>query len=112
MSKYVVNPNLLKENLLMKDILIFNKMITPIIIQILFWISLVGCLIIGAMMINSGLSSRYGGSMDVLVGVMLLIIGPIVSRVYCEILIVVFTINKSINDIKTELMKDRQRTEN
>jgi len=87
----------------MEDFLKFKKMFTPVIIQILFWIGVVGSVIMGIISIVGGASARYGGGGMVFVGFMLIIIGPIVSRVYCEILIVVFSINDTLTEMKNLL---------
>ena len=88
---------------IMEDFLKFKKMFTPVIIQILFWIGVVGSVIMGIISIVGGASARYGGGGMVFVGFMLIIIGPIVSRVYCEILIVVFSINDTLTEMKNLL---------
>ena len=50
----------------MNDFLKFKKMLTPIFIQILFWIGIVVCVIAGILEIVSGATAPYGGggSMD------------------------------------------------
>ena len=78
----------------MNDFLRFETMITPILIQILFWLAVVFCLIMGVVAILS--NEQYG----VAVGVAFIILGPIVTRIYSEILIVVFRINDHLRQIQ------------
>jgi hypothetical protein len=84
----------------MGDFLAFRRMITPILIQIVFWLGLVGCVAFGAYLLVKGHDNREKAA-----GAALLFGGPIVIRVYCEILIVVFRINETLTDIRTNTMR-------
>ena len=74
----------------MEDFLKFKKMLTPIIIQVLFWVGIVLCVLSGLVQI------ARGGA----VGIVVLLIGPIAVRVYCEVLIVLFTISDTLTEIR------------
>lgn len=78
----------------MKDFIRFEAMITPVLIQILFWLAVVFCLIAGMIMMVGAddIGARIGG-------LMLFIFGPIGARIYAEILIVVFRINDHLRHI-------------
>jgi len=90
----------------MNDFLSFRRMITPIFIQILFWIGAGLCIILGIAMIASGAGSRFGGGgMQVLAGVLMLLVGPLLVRVNCEILIVFFRMNDTLTDIRANTAK-------
>jgi hypothetical protein len=78
----------------MGDFLRFETMITPILIQLLFWLAVVVSLVAGIAMIRS--SEEHG----VGVGVAVIILGPIVARIYAEILMVVFRINDHLRQIQ------------
>ena len=80
------------------DFIKFKKMITPVIIQILFWIGIVGSVIFGII--------TYGGGM-VFMGILIILLGPLVVRIYCELLIVVFSINDTLTDVKN-ILKNKQ----
>jgi hypothetical protein len=83
----------------MRDFWAFRTMVTPVIIQLLFWIGAILCLIIGGIMIIMG--ATQGGPSDYLwKGVLLFLLGPLGVRVYCEILIVFFRINETLTEIK------------
>jgi NADH:ubiquinone oxidoreductase subunit 6 (subunit J) len=76
-------------------------MVTPIIIQILFWIGAVLCLVSGAIMIIYGATQPSGGESHYLwKGVALFVLGPLGVRVYCEILMIFFRINETLTEIK------------
>jgi len=84
----------------MKDFLAFRTMLTPIIIQILFWIGTVICVIVGATMVIYG-ARYFGGENHLeLKGVLLIVLGPLGVRIYCEILIVFFRINETLTEIE------------
>lgn len=76
----------------MNDYLTFKKMITPILIQGLFWLGVVGCVISGLFMF----------SQSFITGLLTILLGPIVVRLYCELIIVIFSINDSLNEIKNK----------
>ena len=78
----------------MGDFLRFDLMITPILIQILFWLAVLLCLIVGILMMAMGsdTSERVGG-------LVLFILGPILVRIYSEILIVLFRIHDHLRQI-------------
>jgi len=82
----------------------FRTMITPVIIQIIFWIGVNLCIILGIGYMVFG--SRYSTG-AVVYGLLILIFGPLLVRIYCEILIVFFRINETLTDIKHTLEERR-----
>ena len=73
------------------DFFSFRTMITPIIIQVIFWLGVVGCVIMG-------LGSLVGGR--ALYGLVLLVVGPIIVRIECELLILLFRIHDALQEIR------------
>jgi hypothetical protein len=92
-----------KENQV-NDFLSFRTMITPVIIQILFWVGVALCFIFGLGALFIG--SRYGNGGPVW-GILIIIFGPVLVRIYCEILIVFFRINETLTEIKHNLEERR-----
>lgn len=88
----------------MNDFLSFRTMITPVIIQIIFWVGVALCIIFGLAAILVG--SRYGNGGPVW-GILVLIFGPVLVRIYCEILIIFFRINETLTEIKHTLEERR-----
>ena len=74
----------------MNDILTFKKMITPVIIQIIFLIGCLGAVGYGIGMIGS----------SVLFGLFSMAGGILVVRVYCELMILLFRINDNLEAIR------------
>lgn len=92
-----------EKGLTMNDFLCFKRMITPVIIQILFWIGVVVCVILGLTAIVGGANASRGGGAMILGGLFWILLGPIVVRIYCELLIVIFTINDTLTDVRNLL---------
>ena len=73
------------------EFITFRKMITPIFIQVIFWVGVAVCVVMG-------LGSLLGGRG--LYGLGLIILGPIAVRVECELLILLFRIHDAVQDIR------------
>jgi hypothetical protein len=78
----------------MNDFLSFRKMITPIFIQIIFWIAVVFA-VIGALI------TMFQGGLSIVVGLIMLVVGPFIARIYCELLIIMFRIYDELVAIRT-----------
>lgn len=88
----------------MNDFLAFRTMITPVIIQIIFWIGVAFCIIFGIGAIFVG--SRYETG-SAFYGILILLFGPVAVRIYCEILIIFFRIHETLTEIKQTLEERR-----
>ena len=78
----------------MKDFLSFKRMLMPVLIQIVFWLGIVVCIITG---IINLIRTEW------VLGVEVLILGPILVRIACELLILFFRINETLTDINRKL---------
>ena len=74
----------------MKDIFFFDSMITPKIITFVYWLMLLGIVV-------SGFGMMFGGSF--LVGLGMIVGGAIGTRIWCELLIVLFKIHENLQSI-------------
>jgi hypothetical protein len=85
------------------DYLKFIKMITPVIIQVLFWVFAALCVIVGLIVfIGGALHNSLGGAVS---GILFIILGPVLVRIYAELLLVIFKIHEAVQTIaqkKTE----------
>jgi len=75
-----------------RDLLFFEKMIVPKIIQVIYWILLVVVLLAGIVTLFQ----------SVLAGIGLIVLGPLLVRIYCELMIVIFKINESLQVIRNK----------
>ncbi len=82
----------------MKDFFMFRKMLSPILIQILFWISII--FFIGAAVVD------LIQEINIIFALEILILGPLVARVVCELLILTFQILGELTQIKNILKKN------
>lgn len=73
------------------EFLTFRKMVTPIFIQLLFWLGVIG-------VIGAGIVTMTAGDEPVL-GILMIILGPLVVRIYAELMIVLFRIHSSLNEL-------------
>ncbi|MBM4294578.1 MAG: DUF4282 domain-containing protein [Deltaproteobacteria bacterium] len=90
----------------MKDFLAFRTMVTPVIIQVIFWVGVVLCIIIGLFLLVLG--NEIAGYKSTWTGLGLIFLGPLGVRIYCEILIIFFRINETLTEMK-HLMEERRQ---
>lgn len=85
----------------------FDTMITPMIIKILFWVGVVGSVIAGLGIAFSGIGlmtySGFEGFMTFIGGLIVIVIGLLVTRVYCELLIIFFKMHESLQRMNEKL---------
>ena len=99
-----------------KNFLSFERMITPVIIKVLFYIGLIGSLIGGiAVFIVAVIAGFSDGGVGAILfgliggligGLITAILGMLVARIYAELLILFFRINETLTDIKGLLQKN------
>ncbi|MFA6807993.1 MAG: DUF4282 domain-containing protein [Eubacteriales bacterium] len=79
----------------------FDKMITPTIIKILFLVGSACSIILGFISLFSGIAGGSGSG--ILFGLICIILGPVFTRIYCELLIIIFKINDTLNEINEKI---------
>jgi hypothetical protein len=80
----------------MRDFLRFETMITPLVIQVIFWL---------AIAIIAGIVQIAHGGTAIITGILTIIFGPLVARIYCEIVILFFRINDHLRAIQFNTQK-------
>lgn len=73
-------------------LLTFDDMITPSIIKIIYYIGVVGAVLGGIGMVFQGGTSTF-------IGLVWIVLGPLMVRVYCELLIVMFKIYQCLKEM-------------
>ncbi len=84
------------------EFLTFRRFVTPVIIQILFWIGVLFCVVSGILVMTAGSDSYYGSGpsgWQVLVGFIIIILGPLWVRIWCELLILLFRIYDELKQV-------------
>jgi len=79
-----------------KEYLFFKRMISPIIIQVFFWIGFVVAII-------AGIWSMF--TLGFINGLLILVFAPIILRISSEMGILLFRINENLVTIKNSLTK-------
>lgn len=78
----------------MKIFLDFEKMITPTVIKVIYFLGIAGVLIGGAFnLVSSLVKGNIGG---IIMGLLMMILGPIMVRVYAEFLVLGFKILEAL----------------
>ncbi len=76
-----------------KDVLLFRRMIIPLLIHILFWLSLIGGIIVFFYALSEGENGRAFLALLAIIGYRLLL----------EVLMVVFRINESLTSVRNRI---------
>ena len=89
---------------LLGDYVEFKRMITPQIIKIVFWVALVGSLLVGAGLIvkDNWFGTYYEGPARYFSGIILIVFAPVVLRIVCEVAILFFRINETLTEINNK----------
>jgi hypothetical protein len=94
------------------DFLAFRKMITPTIIQILFWLGVAAGILGGLATVIVGVlalgQSLAWALVQILLGLAIMVVGPVLVRIYCEILMLFFRMNETLTEIKQGLEGQRR----
>ena len=92
----------------MGDFLTFRRMITPVLIQVVYWILTVVVVVVGLNLLRGGGQTArtigFGPAQRVL-GLLILVIGPLVVRVYAELLILFFRMNETLTEININIQR-------
>ena len=81
----------------MKDLLFFDKMLTPKFITVIYWLLLVGVVIGGIGVMFSGYGFSFGMFFS---GLLTIVFGAIGARIWCELMIVLFKMNEALQDLR------------
>lgn len=83
----------------MKDFLSFRRMITPVLIQVVFFVGAIVCIILGIDLL----------ARDKPIGLLVLFGGPLFVRLWCEFVILFFRMNETLTDIRKDLKQSHPR---
>lgn len=83
---------------MLKSFLRFRCMITPMMVELSFWAGVLMCII------NGIKTMQIPG--EWLQGLFIILIGPIVLRVLCEVMMIFFRIYESLRDIHQALKQE------
>jgi len=79
----------------MKNVLYFDKMLTPKIITLVYWVMLFAAIVSGLVTMFSDFSI-----VNFLLGLVYAAVGAIGARIWCELLIVLFKMNEALQEVR------------
>ena len=82
----------------MRDFILFRRMLTPVLIQFIFWIGVIACIITG--------TANFFNGQGTIKALQILIFGPIFIRIVCEFFILFFRMNETLTEIKNAKQKE------
>jgi hypothetical protein len=82
------------------EFLAFRRMVTPVVIQVIFWIGVVVCVLSGLGQLFFGL--RVMSIFAIVSALFTIIAGPLLVRVWCELIILLFRIYDTLQEIKDQ----------
>jgi len=93
------------------EFLTFRRMIAPVVLQVIFWLGVVGIIVMGLITVFGGLmlmGEKYSGAMmgglaTIVVGLLYTLLGPFVLRLYFELLMMIFRIYDVLREIRDKL---------
>jgi len=74
-----------------RDVLFFDKMLTPTVIAVVYWLALIGVVVGGIVVMIS--QSFFGGLLTI-------VFGALFARIWCELVIVLFKVNDALQEIR------------
>jgi len=87
-------------------------MVTPVLIQIIFWAGIALCLAMGWIHAGNGytmlkhqIGSTSAGRIQLVIALAYLILGPVIIRVICEFWILFYRMNETLTEILNEISK-------
>ena len=84
----------------LRDLLSFEKMLTPRLAKVGFYVLSALVILTGVILMFSGMNARFGGGMRVVVGLVTTVVGPFLVRIACEQIIVIFGIYERLGEIR------------
>ncbi|HLA86352.1 MAG TPA: DUF4282 domain-containing protein [Thermoguttaceae bacterium] len=85
------------------DFWAFRTMLTPVLVQVIFWLGVIGCIAWGAYQIVLARHGETWDQLEVARGAAWVVFGPMAVRLACEAVILFFRINETLTEIKNKL---------
>ena len=80
-----------------RQIFFFDSMLTPKIINFVYWLALLGVVVSGLTSMFAGFGGLTFGKF--LMGLFIIVGGAVAARIWCELLIVLFKIHENIHKL-------------
>lgn len=76
-----------------RDVFFFDKMLTPQVITVIYWI-------VAAVIVIGGIGTMFMQSF--ITGLVAIVLGLVFARIWCELVIVVFKMNDALQAIRNQ----------
>ena len=90
----------------MKDFFNFRKLIAPVLIQIIFWVAAVSAVLGGLIVLIDAATNYYRFWAQFIPGMLLLVLGPVVARLWAEFMTVVFRTAQNVSDMRDVAVRE------
>lgn len=102
-------------NFKITDLLKLNKSLTPNFLTLYYWILLIFFVFMGTASILGGFKSfsySFTGALyDIIMGLFIIVVGVVSSRVICETIIILFKIDPKDIDVTADKVQDTENSE-
>lgn len=85
------------------EYLTFRRLMIPSLVHAIFWLGSISCGLAGLLTMLYALMGNKSGGIYILVGMALLLTGPVLLRVLCEVALVLVRIQASLEEIQRTL---------
>ncbi|MBN2218069.1 MAG: DUF4282 domain-containing protein [Pirellulales bacterium] len=92
-----------KPDATLDDFWAFRTMLAPVLIQVVFWVGALACVLYGVYLVARARSGDSWDQLQVLRGAGWAVFGPLAVRLACEVVILFFRINETLTEIKNRL---------
>jgi hypothetical protein len=87
-----------------KDFLSFKKLVMPTIIQRLFWVGVIFAFVFGiAIMVDARNREGWETAGQIAVGFGVILVFALLTRVFCEVMVVMFRINETLTELRRDM---------
>ena len=96
------------------DFLTFRLLITPWLIELVFWMGVIACIVGGSMIIGTSFDrpnptaskTDHFSATTFALGLAMMLLGPLMLRLFCELFIIIFKIHDELKEAN-----DRHRSQ-
>ena len=90
----------------LNDFITFRLLITPWLIEIVFWLGVIACIVGGATVIGTSFDrpnpttskTDHFSTTTFALGLAILLLGPLMLRLFCELFIIIFKIHDELKE--------------
>jgi hypothetical protein len=89
----------------------FQRFYTPMLVPVLYWLGAAACILAGLLTLGYAFFSTASGGLFILIGMAILLLGPVCLRIVCELLLVPFRPVSPGSEAHSQLIEPAPRVE-